>query len=54
MLATIIISLVILCVFVAIVVRGVQNRKQGKSSCSCGCGNCPGKTLCHPERDSAS
>ncbi|UQT49738.1 hypothetical protein M5E87_08685 [Flavonifractor plautii] len=33
---TIIIGLIILAVFVAIVGKGIYNRRHGKSSCSCG------------------
>ena len=38
---TIIIGLIILAVFVAIVGKGIYNRRHGKSSCSCG-GSCGG------------
>lgn len=46
-LPTIIIALVVLSIFVAIVARGVHNRKKGKGGCSCGgdCGSCGGS--CH-------
>lgn len=41
---TIIIAAVVLAIFVAIVARGVYNRKHHKSSCGCGsdCGGCSG------------
>ncbi len=47
---TIVIGLLVLAVFVAIVAQGIRNKKQGKSSCSCGgsCGGCPSGGLCHP------
>ncbi len=46
-LPTIIIGLVVLGIFVAIVARGIHNRKNGKGGCSCGsdCGACGGS--CH-------
>lgn len=46
-LPTIIIGLVVLAIFVAIVARGVHNRKNGKGGCSCGgdCASCGGS--CH-------
>lgn len=53
---TIIIGLIILAVFVAIVGKGIYNRRHGKSSCSCGgscgrgCGHCASSGLCHPEK----
>ena len=48
MLPTIIVSSVVALVFVAIVVRGISNRKKGKHSCSCGgsCGACGISELC--------
>lgn len=46
---TIIIAAVIAVIFLAIIGRGVYNRKHHKGGCSCGCGDCPGKGLCHPE-----
>ena len=53
---TIIIGLIILAVFVAIVGKGIYNRRHGKSSCSgggaCGggCGHCASSGLGHPEK----
>ena len=47
---TIIIGLIILAVFVAIVGKGIYNRRHGKSSCSCGGGHCASSGLCHPEK----
>ena len=48
-LPTLLISLVILAVFVAIVARGIHNKRRGKSSCACGgsCGSCGATCLCH-------
>ena len=36
---TIIIASIIAVAFIAVIVVGIRNKKQGKSSCSCG-GNC--------------
>lgn len=49
---TIIIGGIILVVLVAIIVRGIHNRKNGKGGCSCGggCGNCPSSGMCHPKK----
>ena len=44
---TILIALVIAAVFVAIVARGIHNRRQGKGGC--GCESCPGHGACHPK-----
>jgi hypothetical protein len=50
-LPTIIIGLVILGVFVAIVARGIHNRRQGKGGCSCGCESCGACSACHPRQN---
>ena len=44
---TIVISLVILLVILAIIVKLVRDKKKGKSSCGCGCENCPSAGMCH-------
>ena len=44
-LPTIIIAAVIGVIFVAIVVKGIINKKNGKHSCSCG-GNCGACGMC--------
>ena len=47
---TILLSMLIALIFVTIIVRGIQNRKQGKGSCSCGCSGCSMSELCHGEK----
>lgn len=51
-LPTIIGALIIAAVFIAIVARGVYNRKRGQGGCSCGgnCGSCPSGSACHPTK----
>lgn len=44
---TIIVSLVILAVVAFIVIKMIKDRKKGKSSCGCGCSNCPSSSMCH-------
>lgn len=39
--ATIAISIVLVGICTAIVIRMIKNKKKGKSSCGCGCANCP-------------
>ncbi|MDO4608658.1 MAG: FeoB-associated Cys-rich membrane protein [Clostridia bacterium] len=46
-LPTIIILSVIAVIFVAIVINEIRKKKQGKSSCSCGCGGCAFKDSCN-------
>lgn len=45
--ATIAVSALLFGVVVAIIVRLVKNKKQGKSSCGCGCSNCAMSGICH-------
>ena len=47
-LSTLLVGLVVLAIFVAIVARGIYNRKQGKGGCACGCSQCPGGGVGHP------
>jgi len=46
---TIIVAAVVAAVFLAIVIKGVINRKNGKSYCKCGggCDSCALKDTCH-------
>jgi hypothetical protein len=46
-LGTIIVGLIVLAIIVAIIVKKIKDRKAGKSSCSCGCSNCPSSSMCH-------
>ncbi len=46
-----IILAVVIAVFLAIVIKGIKNKKEGKSSCSCG-GNCGSCGMdCHKNND---
>lgn len=49
-LPTILIGLVILAVFVAIVARGIQNRRAGRHSCGGDCGACGACSACDPTK----
>ncbi|MDP4119188.1 MAG: FeoB-associated Cys-rich membrane protein [Bacillota bacterium] len=48
-LSTIIICIVLLASVFAVIVHLVRNKKKGKSSCGCGCENCPMGGSCHKE-----
>lgn len=48
-LPTIIGSLIVLAIFVAIVARGIYNRRHGKGGCSCG-GDCASCGACHANK----
>lgn len=44
---TIIVSLIILIIVSLIIIKLVRDKKNGKSSCGCGCENCPNAGICH-------
>lgn len=48
-LPTIIVATIVAVVFFAIVIRGILNKKKGKSLCSCGgsCSGCAMSESCH-------
>lgn len=48
--STIIVSLALIAVIAAVLAHIVRSKKQGKSSCGCGCENCSMKGSCHTER----
>ncbi|WP_075109686.1 FeoB-associated Cys-rich membrane protein [Bittarella massiliensis (ex Durand et al. 2017)] len=47
---TIVGALIVLAVVAAIVGRGIWNRRHHRGGCSCGCGDCPSRGLCHPDK----
>ena len=50
-LATILISLVLICIVSAIIASLVKNKKKGKSSCGCNCAHCAMAGSCHQKKD---
>lgn len=48
--ATIIICAVLMAVVAAIIAGMIRDRKKGKSSCGCGCSDCPMSGSCHPKK----
>ncbi len=46
-LGTILIALIVAGLVAAVIINSVRKKKQGQSSCSCGCANCPMKNKCH-------
>ncbi len=45
---TIVVTAIVGAIFTAIIVKGIINKKNGKSSCACGsCGGCANKDFCH-------
>lgn len=47
---TIIICAVLFTVVTAIIVSMVKNKKKGKTSCGCGCADCPMDGSCHSKK----
>lgn len=45
--ATIIISAVLILVVALVTAYLIKNKKQGKTTCGCGCKGCPNESLCH-------
>lgn len=52
-LGTIVICIVLLAVAGLIVYNLIRQKKEGKSSCGCGCANCAMHGQCHSQKDSA-
>jgi len=46
-LSTIIVSLIVLTVVILVVRKLIRDKKQGKSSCGCGCDSCAMSGQCH-------
>lgn len=49
-LGTFITALILFSVIAFILVRMIKNKKNGKSSCGCGCENCPSSCNCHTDK----
>ncbi len=49
MLATVIISIVLIVMVAAIIRKLYRDKKQGVSSCGGGCSGCPHASACHKE-----
>lgn len=44
---TIVVAVILAIIVTAVIAKMVKNKKQGKSSCGCGCENCAMKGECH-------
>lgn len=44
---TIIVGLIVLAIVAAVVICMIRKKKNGKSTCGCGCANCPLSSDCH-------
>lgn len=45
---TIAVSVLLVVLFGAIVIKLIKNKKEGKTSCGCGCSDCAMRGQCHP------
>ena len=50
-LATVIILAILVFVVALIVINLIKNKKQGKTSCGCGCTSCPMSGSCHKQKN---
>jgi hypothetical protein len=46
---TIIVAIVLAGLLALLIVTLIRRKKQGKSSCSCGCASCPHSEKCHSQ-----
>ena len=47
---TVLVLLLVVGAVVAVICGMVKDKRQGKSSCGCSCGNCPMSGKCHGEK----
>jgi len=45
--ATFIIATILAVIVIAIIMKLIRDKKNGKTNCGCGCGSCPNSGLCH-------
>lgn len=50
MLGTIIVSAILIMIVGLIIYKQIKNKKEGKSSCSCGCSGCAMSEICHGKK----
>ncbi len=47
---TVLVGIILAAVIAVIVIKMLKDRKKGKSSCGCGCENCPSANMCHKSK----
>lgn len=50
--ATLVVGAVVIALAALAVIKLVRDKKAGKSSCGCGCANCPMSGSCHKKAES--
>lgn len=48
--STIVIGLIIFAIAVGVIAKMIRDKKNGKTTCGCGCENCPSADICHVKR----
>ena len=49
-LATIIVLILVAAAVIFAIFTMIKNKKNGKTSCGCGCSGCPNSALCHQKK----
>ncbi len=49
--ASIIVSIILAVLVIAIIVKLIRDKRNGKSSCGCGCTNCAMQGTCHDKKN---
>lgn len=49
--ATIIISVILAVLVIAVIVKMIRDKRNGRTSCSCGCSNCAMQGTCHQKKN---
>ncbi len=47
---TVIVGVLVLALLVFAAIKLISDRKKGKTSCGCGCSECPNAGLCHAQK----
>ncbi|MBQ3109866.1 MAG: FeoB-associated Cys-rich membrane protein [Clostridia bacterium] len=50
MFGTIVVSAILIIIVSLIIYKQIKNKKEGKSSCSCGCSGCAMSEVCHSKK----
>ena len=46
-LGTIIVAIIVTALLALLIIYLIKQKKQGKTTCSCGCSSCPNSQICH-------
>lgn len=51
---SIIVGVIVFAIVVAVAIKLIRDKKNRKSSCSCGCDGCPSAGICHQDKSRTS